>query len=99
MSHGHLCLELGNGLKSNTDNDQQRRAAECDTAYARAGDKINDDREYGNDVKEQRADKSDPAAYLSDVLNRRSAGTDTSDRAAVLLKVVRTSTGLNEIST
>ena len=51
MSHGHLCLELGNGLKSNTDNDQQRRAAECDTAYARAGDKINDDREYGNDVK------------------------------------------------
>ena len=87
MSHGHLCLELGNGLKSNTDNDQQRRAAECDTAYARAGDKVNDDREYGNDVKEQRADKSDPAAYLSDVLNRRSAGTDTSDRAAVLLKV------------
>ena len=51
MSHGHLCLELGNGLKSNTDNDQQRRAAECDTAYARAGDKINDDREYGNDAQ------------------------------------------------
>ena len=94
MTHGHLGFQLACGLKRDADDDQQRGAAERDTAELTAGDDVGDERESGHDAKEERADERDSAEHLVDVVGSGLAGTDTRDEAAVLLQVVRNLNGV-----
>ena len=93
MTHGHLVLNFAGNFDYNTNKDDDRRATEGEEADSLClGRYLHDSgselRDSSDDAKEDRTDKSDSLKDLCDVVRSRLTGTDTEDRAAVLLEIV-----------
>ena len=83
----HHSFDLLDSFKRNADRDQHGRSADIqvvDLEY-----EGQNQRDRCTDRKTDRSDEGDIAADLLDILKRRFARTDTRDKAAVLLQVVR----------
>ena len=90
MTHSQLSIKLTDGLKDNAYNDQQRRTTECKRSNGNAAcDHVYDKRNYRNDTKEDRSDKSDSVKDLGNVVSGGVTGTNTGNESAVVLQIVR----------
>ena len=87
MTHHYLALEGSYSFKRNTDYDEDRCTAEADTAE-RGNDKRQNDREYRDDTKEDRADQGDLVERVVNEIGSGLARTITGDSAVVLLQIV-----------
>ena len=87
MTHHDLALESSYCLKGNTDNDEDRSTADADTAE-RGNHKRQNDREYRDDTKEDRADQGDLVERVVNKIGSGLARTITGDSAVVLLQIV-----------
>ena len=84
MTHHDLALKSSYGLKCNTDNDEDRCTADVNTTERRNAQRQND-REYRDDAKEDRADQGDLVERVVNEIGSGLARTITGDSAVVLL--------------
>ena len=94
MPHCHLSLNLSYCFKDNADYDEQRRASEGERADLRACADIDYQRYYRDYTEEERSDKSNSVKNSRYIIGGGLTGTDTRDKAAVLLKVIRNLYGI-----
>ena len=87
MTHEHLRLHLLDRVKRNTDDDDDRGAAQSHIGEVR-GDRTDDQRYQSDDAEEYGADEGNLAERLGDEVAGRLAGAEARDEAAVLLQVV-----------
>ena len=87
MTHEHLRLHLLDRVKRNTDDDDDRGAAQSHIGEVR-GDRTDDQRYQSDDAEEYGTDEGNLAERLGDEVAGRLAGTEARDEAAVLLQVV-----------
>ena len=89
VAHEHLRLECADGLKCNTDNDDDGRAAQGDTGeLLRLRARADDQRRDRDDAQVDRAEERDLVEHLLDEFARRLACTEARDEPTVLLQVV-----------
>ena len=89
VAHEHLRLECADGLKCNTDNDDDGRAAQGDAGeLLRLRARADDQRRDRDDAQVDRAEERDLVEHLLDEFARRLACTEARDEPTVLLQVV-----------
>ena len=96
MTHQHLCFHLLHRIKRNAYYDDNRGAAQCYVSQAGVYCAY-DQREQCYNSEEQRTNEGDLAECLGDEVAGRLAGTEARDEAAVLLRLLASSIGLNWI--
>ena len=89
MTHSHLSLDLSYGLKNDAYYDEKGRSAECKRSDLSAGNDVDYKRKHGNYTKEERSEESDSVKNSRDVIGGGLTGTDTRNKAALFLHVVR----------
>ena len=87
MTHSHLCFDFSLCFDYNAYKDEEAGAAECDIGKVRIKE-TNNERQTSNYTKEDSTDKCYSAEDLCNVICCRLTGTNTGDKAAVLLKVI-----------
>ena len=87
MTHHELCLDLLDRFERNADYDDNRRTANGNVGQARR-ERANDQREEGNNAKEQRTDEDHLSQRLGDEVSGGLARTEARDEAAVLLQII-----------
>ena len=74
VAQGHLSLQLAEGLKSDTDNDQERGATECKIGDTHAVDccpnSVDDQGSARQDAQEESAQEGDAVQDLLDIIDR-----------------------------
>ena len=87
MAHHQLCFNLLDSFKRNTNNDDDRCAANSDILQA-VRECADDQRQQCDNAKEQRADKHNLSKRLGDKVCGRLARAEAWDKAAVLLQII-----------
>ena len=86
MTNQHLRFNLLHCLQNDADNDDQRGSAERHLRIKRARE---ENRNHGYNRKSDRAHKDNIIEHLRKIIRRRSAWTDTGDKTALLLHIIR----------
>ena len=86
MAHDHLAFDLFNRFQSNTDRDHHGRSADCKIIHIK--DELEQNRENRDDGEHNSADQDNGLGSLLQIICSRRTGTNTGDKAAVLLKII-----------
>ena len=90
MAHEKLGLQSFNGLQSNAHNDYYRSAAQGYAGiFRRFGAEADNQGQKRDDRKVYRTEQRDLVEHLADELGSRLARTESGDKAAVFLQVIR----------
>ena len=93
MPHEHLCLDHFDRLQSDADHDDDGGAA--DGHVHDPGDVLGNNGQDGYDTQVNGAEEGQTGEDLGQELSRRTAGAEARNKAAVLFRLLATSTGLN----